>query len=359
MTMSSKTYLIMAGGTGGHIFPALAVAQELRQRGHKVIWLGSEGAMETRIVPQDIIPLELLAIKGVRGNGLKRKLGLPITLFKAIRHAKNIIKKHRIDAVIGFGGFVTFPGGVAAKMLGIPLIIHEQNAIAGLSNRVLAKFSNRVLYAFPDALPAAEGLVGNPVRSDIVEMPKPEDRFASHSGALKLLVVGGSLGAKIFNDMLPHALSLIPEEKRPMVTHQSGRGKLAELKSNYQAVGVEANCIEFVDDMVSAYTDADFIICRAGALTVSELAAAGLGGVLVPYPWAVDDHQTLNAQYLVNGHAAICFAQEKLSPQVLADFIVDINREKCLQWAKNARALALPDSAKEVADAAEKVFVTH
>ncbi len=348
--MTSKTFLVMAGGTGGHIFPALAVARALQSLGHKIVWLGSEGAMETRLVPPTGIPLEVLAIKGIRGNGIKRKLSLPLTLLKTIQAAKKIIKKHQIDAVIGFGGFVTFPGGMAAKLSGVPLIIHEQNAVAGLSNKALAKFANRVLYAFPDVLPYANGLVGNPVREDIATMITPQERFTSHEGALKLLVVGGSLGAKVFNDTLPQALALIPEASRPEVVHQSGRGKLVQLEENYQKAGVKAQCIEFVEDMVSAYSAADFVLCRAGALTVSELAAAGLGGILVPYPAAVDDHQTLNAQYLVKGNAAICLQQANLTAENLAKAILNVNRDVCLNWANQARSLALPDSAKEVAE---------
>ncbi len=347
--MMAKTFLVMAGGTGGHIFPALAVARSLESEGHKIVWLGSEGAMETRIIPPTGIPLEVLSIKGVRGNGLKRKLLLPMTLLKTVNAARGIIKKHKIDAVIGFGGFVTFPGGMAAKLSGVPLIIHEQNAVAGLSNKALAKFANRTLYAFPDVLPAKDGLVGNPVRQDIANMNDPKVRFEGRTSRLKLLVVGGSLGAKIFNDTVPAALALIPESMRPEVVHQSGRGKLEELQANYAKAGVDGHCIEFVDDMVAAYSDADFVICRAGALTVSELAAAGLGGFLVPYPAAVDDHQSLNAQYLVKGQAALSVPQPELTASHLAQLIQDVDRQKCLEWASNAKKLALPDSAQKVA----------
>ena len=224
--MGVKTFLLMAGGTGGHIFPALAVAVALRERGHKVVWLGSEGAMETRIVPQHGIEIETLAIKGVRGNGLKRKLMLPFTLWHTIRAARCIIRKHQVDGAVGFGGFVTVPGGVAAKLCGVPLVIHEQNAVVGLSNRILAKLASRVLYAFPKAFGDENGLVGNPVRADIAALPAPEERFAERSGSLKLLVTGGSLGADILNRLLPEALALLPAEQRPQVRHQSGRGKL-------------------------------------------------------------------------------------------------------------------------------------
>ncbi|WP_314158208.1 UDP-N-acetylglucosamine--N-acetylmuramyl-(pentapeptide) pyrophosphoryl-undecaprenol N-acetylglucosamine transferase, partial [Actinomyces oris] len=235
--MGVKTFLLMAGGTGGHIFPALAVAAALRERGHKVVWLGSEGAMETRIVPQHGIEIETLAIKGVRGNGLKRKLMLPFTLWHTIRAARRIIRKHQVDGAIGFGGFVTVPGGVAAKLCGVPLVIHEQNAVAGLSNRILAKLASRVLYAFPKAFGDENGLVGNPVRADIAALPAPEERFAERSGSLKLLVTGGSLGADILNRLLPEALALLPAEQRPQVRHQSGRGKLEGLRQRYDEAG--------------------------------------------------------------------------------------------------------------------------
>ena len=353
--MSGKTFMVMAGGTGGHIFPALAVARALQAHGHQVVWLGAEGAMETRLVPPTGIPLVTLAIKGVRGNGWKRKLLLPWTLLNTIQAALAVIKQHRVQAVIGFGGFVSFPGGVAAKLAGVPLLIHEQNAVAGLSNKVLAKVAQRVLYAFPDVLPYPDGLVGNPVRADIAAMPPPQQRFAGRSGKLKVLVVGGSLGANVFNERLPEALALLPEQQRPQVYHQAGRGKLIDLQARYRAAGVEAMCVEFIDDMVAAYSDADCVICRAGALTVAELAAAGLGGVLVPFPHAVDDHQTVNAQYLVRGHAAECVAQTDFSAAWLAQRLTDLDRAQCLAWAENARTLALPDAAAKVAEAVMQV----
>ncbi|MDO5685921.1 MAG: undecaprenyldiphospho-muramoylpentapeptide beta-N-acetylglucosaminyltransferase [Neisseria sp.] len=345
----SKTFLMMAGGTGGHIFPALAVAQTLRAQGHRIVWLGSAGAMETRIVPQHDIPLETLAIKGVRGNGLLRKLLLPVTLFKTVQAALNVIKKHRVDGVIGFGGFVSFPGGVAAKIARIPLVIHEQNAVAGLSNRALAKIATRVLYAFPNALPYADGLVGNPVRAEIAAMPPPAVRFAAHTGSLKLLVVGGSLGAKVFNDTLPDIIAAMPPAQRPQVRHQCGRGNSAAVTERYRALGLNAECSDFIEDMVTAYAAADYVICRAGALTVAELAAAGLGGFLVPFPHAVDDHQTQNAQYLVQGNAAICIAQSEFTAADMAERLSRLSREQCLQYAANARALALPDAAQKMA----------
>ncbi len=350
--MSSKTFLLMAGGTGGHIFPALAVAAALQERGQKVVWLGSEGAMETRIVPQHGIEIETLAIKGVRGNGLKRKLALPFTLWRTISAAKRIIRARQIDGVIGFGGFVTVPGGIAAKLCGVPIVIHEQNAVAGLSNRILAKLASRVLYAFPKAFADDDGLVGNPVRSDIAALPAPRERFAARSGSLKLLVTGGSLGADILNRLLPEALALLPEGQRPQVRHQSGRGKLEGLQQRYAEAGVQAECSEFIDDMAAAYGAADLVVCRSGALTIAELAAAGVGALLVPYPYAVDDHQTANARFVAAGGAGLLLPQSELTAQKLASVLAGLNRDTCRQWAENARRMAKPDSAGKVAEAA-------
>ncbi|PIT52985.1 undecaprenyldiphospho-muramoylpentapeptide beta-N-acetylglucosaminyltransferase [Snodgrassella alvi] len=350
--MSAKTFMVMAGGTGGHIFPALAVAQALQAQGHHIVWLGSAGAMETRLVPQYNIPLETLAIKGIRGNGLKRKLLLPFTLLSTIAAARQIIRKHRVDAVIGFGGFVTFPGGIAAKLCGLPLLVHEQNAIAGLSNKVLSHFANQVMYAFPQVFANKNGLVGNPVRADIAALPLPQQRFAGRQGVLNILVVGGSLGADVLNQVVPQAVALLPASQRPRLIHQSGRNKLAQLQHNYAECGVEAECVEFITDMVSAYRDADLVICRAGALTIAELTAAGVGAILVPYPHAVDDHQTANAQFMVKDGAAVLLPQNSLNAQALITVLTDLSRERCLQMAAKARALAQPDSAAKVAAAA-------
>ena len=305
--------------------------------------------MEERLVPQYGIPLETVAMKGVRGKGLWRKLTLPWMLLRSVQAAVNIIRRHKIDAVIGFGGFVTFPGGMAAKAVGIPIIIHEQNAVAGMANCRLAKWAARVLYAFPGAFDAPGGLVGNPVRADIAALPAPEARFAGREGRLKILVVGGSLGAQVLNEIVPAALAALPPEQRPQVRHQSGRGKLQALQTAYRNAGVEAECSEFIDDMVSAYRDADLVICRAGALTIAELTAAGVGALLVPYPFAVDDHQTANARYMVAAEAGLLLPQSQLTAQNLAQIISGLTREQCLAWAKNARTLAMPHSADKVA----------
>lgn len=350
--MNSKTFMVMAGGTGGHIFPALAVAQELQAQGHRIVWLGSEGAMETRLVPQYNIPLETLSIKGIRGNGIKRKLLLPFTLVKTIAAARRIIRRYNVDAVIGFGGFVSFPGGIAARLCGLPLIVHEQNAIAGLSNKVLSHFASQVMYAFPQVFTNQNGLVGNPVRADIAALTPPAQRFAGRQGVLNILVVGGSLGADILNKVVPQAMALLPESQRPNLLHQSGRNKLTQLQHQYAECGVKAECVEFITDMVSAYREADLVICRAGALTIAELTAAGLGAILVPYPHAVDDHQTANAQYMVKDGAAVLMPQTSLNAQSLQTVLADLSREQCLQMAEKARALAQPDSAAKVAAAA-------
>ena len=349
--MTPKTILLMAGGTGGHIFPALAVAQSLQKQGHNVIWLGSHDSMEQRLVPQHNIPLELIAMKGVRGKGLLRKLALPLMLLRCVQAAKAIIRKHHIDAVIGFGGFVTFPGGLAAKLLGVPIFVHEQNAVAGMANKRLAKWAARVLYAFPQAFPQyPDGLVGNPVRAEIAALPAPESRFAERQGSLKIAIVGGSLGAQVLNETVPAALALLPEAQRPRITHQSGRGNLATLQAAYQQAGVDAECIEFVDDMVALYREADVLICRAGALTIAELTAAGVGALLVPFPHAVDDHQTANARYMVAAEAGLLLPQSQLTAQKLAQIIGGLTREQCLAWANRARTLAMPHSADKVAE---------
>ena len=345
-------FLIMAGGTGGHIFPGLAVAEALRGQGHQIIWLGSEGGMETSLVPKHGIPLETVAIKGVRGNGLRRKLMLPFTLSKAILAARSLIKRQQIDAVIGFGGFVAFPGGVAARLCGIPVVIHEQNAVAGLVNKLLAKIATKVLYAFPKVFANPEGLVGNPVRVDIASLPEPQVRFQVRSGDLRVLVVGGSLGARILNETVPQALALLKDTRVFEVIHQSGKNSVDALKERYLSAGVEANCVEFIEDMPEVYAWADVIICRAGALTVAELAACGLGSILVPFPFAVDDHQTANAQYLVQTDAAILLPQNALTAVELAERLKALGRQKCLTMAIQARQQALPDAAQKVAQAA-------
>jgi UDP-N-acetylglucosamine--N-acetylmuramyl-(pentapeptide) pyrophosphoryl-undecaprenol N-acetylglucosamine transferase len=353
--MSKRTLMVMAGGTGGHIFPALAVANELKARGWKIIWLGAAGRMETRIVPEHGIDLITLKIDGVRGKGLLKKLSQPVVQLKALYGAFKVIFEHRPDVAIGFGGFTGFPGGIAMRMLWLPLVIHEQNSVAGLTNKVLSKIANRVLFAFPSAFPSKEGCIGNPVRAEIQDLALPEARFAGRSGPLKLLVVGGSLGAQVFNEEVPKALALMPSEQRPVVIHQAGEKHIEALRANYAAAGVSADCVAFISDMAEAYANADLILCRAGALTVAELACVGAASVLVPFPHAVDDHQTGNARYLSENGAGLLLAQKEFNAAAFAQLLTQTNREQCLAIATLARGLAKPDATMQVVSVIEEL----
>ncbi|KAF0814830.1 UDP-N-acetylglucosamine--N-acetylmuramyl-(pentapeptide) pyrophosphoryl-undecaprenol N-acetylglucosamine transferase [Andreprevotia sp. IGB-42] len=350
-----RTLLVMAGGTGGHIFPALAVANAMRGKGWNVVWLGARDAMETRIVPQHDIPLETLAITGVRGKGLIKKLGQPWVQLKALFCAVRVIFRYRPDVAIGFGGFTGFPGGVATRALWLPLVIHEQNSVAGLTNRVLSKIASKVLFAFPSAFPGRDGCIGNPVRSEITGLPEPLERFASRSGPLRVLVVGGSLGAQVFNEQVPKALALLPVGERPLITHQAGEKHIDALRANYAAAGVDARCVAFIADMASAYADADLVLCRAGALTVSELACVGAASVLVPFPSAVDDHQTGNAKYLSDAGAGLLLPQNQFDAARFAALLRETDRASCLAMAERARQLAKPDATSRVAAVIEEL----
>jgi len=353
--MAKRTIMVMAGGTGGHIFPGLAVAKELAARGWAVIWLGADGGMETRLVPEHGISIETLKIRGVRGNGLLRKLTLPFVMVRALLKSAVVIFNHRPDIAIGFGGYPAFPGGLMARLLWKPLVVHEQNSVAGLTNRVLAKIANRTLFAFPGAFPDSKGLVGNPVRADIAALPAPAERFAGRSGPLKLLVVGGSLGAKVFNDTVPQALALLTDAERPQVVHQAGAKQIEALRLNYQQAGVAADCRAFIADMAAEYAAADVVLCRAGALTVAELAAAGVGSLLVPFPHAVDDHQTGNAKFLADAGAARLVQQGQFDAASLAEWLKGLSRADCQKMAEAARAKALTDAAARVADVCEQL----
>jgi UDP-N-acetylglucosamine--N-acetylmuramyl-(pentapeptide) pyrophosphoryl-undecaprenol N-acetylglucosamine transferase len=348
VTGTARTILIMAGGTGGHIFPALAVAEQLREKGWRIVWLGSKTGMESKLVPQYGFEIEWVRFSGLRGKGLLRVALLPLNLLVAFWQSARVIFRVRPDVVLGMGGYISFPGGVMAATLARPLVLHEQNSVAGLANKVLARIADRILVAFPNTLNNAEW-TGNPVRRDIAQMPAPELRFRDRTGNLKILVVGGSLGAQALNEMVPKALSLIPPPQRPEVTHQAGEKHLAMLEAAYRTAGVGATTLPFIDDMSQAYSRADVVICRAGALTVSELAAAGIASVLVPYPAAVDDHQTFNARYLSDQSAAVLLPQLELSPRKLADLLLGFSREKLLVMAKRARELGKPDAAQIVA----------
>jgi UDP-N-acetylglucosamine--N-acetylmuramyl-(pentapeptide) pyrophosphoryl-undecaprenol N-acetylglucosamine transferase len=340
--------MIMAGGTGGHVFPALAVAEYLREHGWRVVWLGAKTGMEATLIPKRGYDMAWVRFSGLRGKGLVRALALPANLLVAFWQSARAILAARPDVVLGMGGYISFPGGMMASLLGRPLAIHEQNSIAGLANKVLSRLADRVLQAFPDALPGAQ-LSGNPVRKEIAALAVPRERYAMHAGRLKLLVLGGSLGAQALNETLPQALSLLPMDTRPEVTHQTGAKHVEAVRAAYAAAGVRAEALAFVDDMARCYDAADVVICRAGALTVAELACAGVASILVPFPHAVDDHQTANAKFLSAGGAAILLAQGDLSAQGLADLLRGLTRERLLEMAEKARALGKPDATEAVA----------
>jgi UDP-N-acetylglucosamine--N-acetylmuramyl-(pentapeptide) pyrophosphoryl-undecaprenol N-acetylglucosamine transferase len=342
-----KTLLIMAGGTGGHIMPGLAVAEHLRVQGWNIAWMGHPDGMEAQLIVGRGYDMAWVHFSALRGKGLLRKLMLPFNLLRGFRQAWTQLKRIQPDVVLGMGGYVSFPGGMMASLQGIPLVLHEQNSVAGLANRVLAKVADRIRTGFPDVL--KQGVwVGNPVRPEIAVLPAPTIRYAQHSGPLRVLVVGGSLGAQALNETLPKALALIPENERPLVVHQAGEKHLPMLKSLYISAGVNAECVAFINDMAGAYDWADLVICRAGALTVAELAAAGVASLLVPFPHAVDDHQTLNARFLSNAGAAILLPQDQLTPVRLAE-IRNLSRQQLTQMAEKARALARPDATAAVA----------
>lgn len=342
-----KTLLVMAGGTGGHIMPALAVADHLRSRGWRIVWMGNPDGMEATLVPGHGYEMAWVRFTALRGKGLVRKLLLPFNLLRGFLQAKREIERVQPDAVLGMGGFITFPGGMMAVLKGKPLLIHEQNSVAGLANRVLARVADRVLTGFPEVIDKGEW-VGNPVRDEICQLPSPAQRYGARQGPLRILVVGGSLGAQALNETVPRALALIPADQRPEVIHQSGARHLPLLQGYYATAGVEAQCVAFIEDMAGAYAWADLVICRAGALTIAELAAAGVASILVPFPHAVDDHQTGNARFLANAGAAILLPQKDLTPERLA-LVRDMTRAQLLQMAEQAHALARPDATATVA----------
>ena len=350
----SKTALIMAGGTGGHIFPGLAVAQALRERGWTVHWLGAPGSMEERLVPPRGFALELVEFSGVRGKGMASLLGLPLRLGKALAQARAVLRRVKPDVVVGMGGYITVPGGLAAVLAGVPIVLHEQNSVAGMSNKLLARFAKRVFSAFPNAIAGGQW-VGNPLRAEFTQQAEPAARFAGRSGPLRLLVVGGSLGAKALNEVVPQALALIPEATRPQVTHQSGAKQIDALQANYTAAGVQATLTPFIDGAAQAYAEADVIVCRAGASTVTELAAVGAAAVFVPFPAAVDDHQTANARFLVDAGAGWLVQQSVLSAQKLAEMLENMQRSTLVEKAQKAKTMQKLEAAQAVADACEEV----
>ena len=352
--MSQKTALIMAGGTGGHIFPGLAVAEELRARGWRVHWLGAPGSMESRIVPQHGFPLELIDFSGVRGKGLATLALLPLRLLRAFWQALQVVRRVKPDVVVGLGGYITFPGGMMGVLCGKPLVLHEQNSVAGMANKVLAGVADRVFTAFPGVLKKAQW-VGNPLRAAFTRQAAPSERFVGRTGPLRLLVVGGSLGAQALNDIVPRALALIPAENRPVVTHQSGATQIDTLRANYQAAGVQAELTPFIDDTASAFAAADLIVCRAGASTVTEIAAVGAAAVFVPFPFAVDDHQTTNARFLVSAGGGWLVQQSDLTPEGLAKMLLNSERTALVDIAEKAKNMQKINATREVVAACEEL----
>ena len=349
-----KTILVMAGGTGGHIFPALAVADVLRQQGWRVVWLGNPNGMEAKLVPARGYECAWVEFGALRGKGLVRKLMLPVNLLRACLAARRVIRDVRPDVVLGLGGYITFPGGVMARLAGVPLVVHEQNAVAGLANKVLSHIATRVLTGFPDTLPTGQW-IGNPVRAEIAGLPAPEQRYAARADSepLHVLVVGGSLGAQALNKAVPEAVRLLLAVDRPQVRHQTGPKDVAAVQAAYAAADIEADVQSFIDDMAASLAWADLVVCRSGALTVAELAAAGVASVLIPFPHAVDDHQRVNAEFLVAGHAGTaaghCVIQRELTTEILAGLLRQSRATLCAQ-AVAARALARAEAAQSVAD---------
>jgi len=348
----SHCALIMAGGTGGHIFPGLAVAESLREAGWRVHWLGVPGNMESQWVPQRGFAFEPVEFGGVRGKGIVSLALLPMRLLKAFWQSIQVVRRVKPDVVVGLGGYITFPGGMMSVLLGKPLVLHEQNSVAGMANRVLAEVADCIFTAFPNVLKKAVW-VGNPLRQDFLNKPAPAERFAARTGPLKLWVVGGSLGAQALNEIVPKALALMPAHKRPVVVHQSGAKQIDALRSNYEKAGVQAELTPFIEDTAHAFAQADLIICRSGASTVTEIAAVGAAAIYVPFPFAVDDHQTTNAQFLVAEGGGWLMPQADLTPQALADKLESITREELLACAEKAWALKKTQATREVVAACE------
>ncbi|MFK7885630.1 MAG: undecaprenyldiphospho-muramoylpentapeptide beta-N-acetylglucosaminyltransferase [Gammaproteobacteria bacterium] len=348
----SGPVLIMAGGTGGHVFPALAVADELRSRAVEVTWLGTRRGLESRVVPEANIEIDWIDVSGVRGKGITARVVSAVRLVRALVQAMRVIVRRRPTVVLGMGGFASGPGGIAAWLLRRPLVIHEQNSVAGLTNRYLARVARRVLCAFPDAFGErrVDAVVGNPVRTAIGELERP--REAPSDRPRRLLILGGSQGAQALNEMVPLALAAMPAAKRPEIWHQCGEKNSAAASAAYASAAVDVRLDPFIDDMAAAYQWADLVVCRAGALTVSELALAGVAAILIPFPYAVDDHQTGNAMVLKNAGAAFVVAQSDLDPARLTRLLEETlaRPEVLIDMAKRARSLARPDAAREVAD---------
>jgi UDP-N-acetylglucosamine--N-acetylmuramyl-(pentapeptide) pyrophosphoryl-undecaprenol N-acetylglucosamine transferase len=356
-SMQQRTLMVMAGGTGGHVFPGLAVAHLMQAWGWKVVWLGNPAGMEATLVPKHGIPMEYVRFGGLRGKGLKTKLMLPVNLLRACAQSLSVLRRVKPDVVLGMGGYITFPAGLMTALSGRPLVLHEQNSIAGLANKVLAKVAKRVLVAFPNALPNAEW-TGNPIREELARTLAPKARYAQRSGPLNLLVVGGSLGAAALNEVVPRALAMLAPQERPHVVHQAGAKHIDALKANYAQAGLllpaegeeaDVQLVPFIDDMTSAYAKADLVICRSGAMTVAEIAAVGVAAFFVPFPFAVDDHQTTNAAFLADHGAALVVQQRDLTAEGLVAWLRSQTRETLAEMAERSRSLAKPDATEQVA----------
>ena len=352
--------MVMAGGTGGHIFPGLAVAQALRERGWRVHWLGGRGtaerpSMESQLVPERGLPFDSIDFGGLRGKGALALALLPMRLLRAFWQSLVVVRRVQPDVVIGLGGYITFPGGMMSVLLGKPLVLHEQNSVAGLANRVLAEVADRVFTAFPDVLKKGQW-IGNPLREAFVSQLPPAERFAGRNGPLRLLVVGGSLGAQALNEVVPQALALIPPAQRPQVRHQSGARQLDALRQAYERAGVQADLTAFIDDTAAAFAQADLVICRAGASTVTEIAAIGAAAAFVPFPHAVDDHQSRNARHLVDAGAGWLLPQHELTPQGLADWIQSLDRSQLLGRAQAAKRLEKTEATAAMVRACQELL---
>lgn len=356
--MSQRTILVMAAGTGGHVYPGLAIAKELAHQGWRIAWLGTPDGLENKLVAEAGYPLERIQFGGVRGKGILRWAILPVALLRAFWQCWRVMRRVRPDVVLGMGGYVTFPGGMMGVLHGAPLVVHEANAVAGLANRVLTLIADRVLVGFPAAFdkpiknalpkvlpkPKQVEWVGNPVRADITQVPEPVQRYANRAGPLRVLVVGGSLGAQGLNKLVVDALAAMSTAERPQVVHQSGAKLFDELKTHYANAGVDADVLPYLDDMADRYAWCDVLVCRSGAMTVAEVAAAGVAAIFVPLPYAVEDEQTHNADFLAGQQAALIAQQKETTPRQLADLLLSLTRERLLAMAQAARALGKPDA---------------
>ena len=358
--MNRRCALVMAGGTGGHIFPGLAVAEALRERGWSVHWLGGRGSashpsMESQLVPSRGIAFESIDFSGVRGKGPVTLAMLPVRLLKAFWQSVQVIRRVKPDVVVGLGGYISFPAGLMSVLLGKSLILHEQNSVAGMANKILASIADRVFTAFPGVLGKKAEWVGNPLRPAFTCQPDPATRFEGRSGPLRLLVVGGSLGARALNELVPKALALIPSARRPRVTHQSGARQIEELRANYAAAGVQAELTPFIEDAAQAFADADLVICRAGASTVTEIAAIGAAAIFVPFPAAVDDHQTNNARLLVDQGGGWLLPQHELTPEKLSIMLQKTERTMLVSAGLKAKTMQKVDATARVVAACEEL----